>query len=118
MNNNTGQYTTDRHLVDRVLNGETNAFGIIIRNTEKLVAKIIFEMIVNDNDKKDIAQDVYLKAYQKLSGFKFQSKLSTWIGQICYNTCIDHLRKRKLVLTENIFEEEVGNENDVFHLVF
>jgi RNA polymerase sigma-70 factor (ECF subfamily) len=117
VNNNTGQHTTDRHLVDRVLSGETNAFGIIIKNTENLVAKIIFEMILNDGDKKDIAQDVYLKVYQKLPGFKFQSKLSTWIGQICYNTCIDHLRKKKLVLTENFFEEEAGRENDVLDMM-
>jgi RNA polymerase sigma-70 factor (ECF subfamily) len=95
VSNNTRQYFTDHSLVERVLNGETNAFGIIIKNTENLVAKIVFDMIRNDDDRKDIAQDIYLKAYEKLPGFKFQSKLSTWIGQISYNTCIDHLRKKK-----------------------
>jgi RNA polymerase sigma-70 factor (ECF subfamily) len=117
VNNNTGQNTEDRHLVDRVLRGESNAFGIIIKNTENLVAKIIFDMIINDGDRKDIAQDVYLKAYQKLRGFKFQSKLSTWIGQICYNTCIDHLRKKKLVLAENIFETETGSSSDLLDMM-
>jgi len=117
VNNITGQNTTDRDLVDRVLSGETNVFGIIIKNTENLVAKIIFEMIVNDGDRKDIAQDVYLKAYQKLPGFKFQSKLSTWIGQICYNTCIDHLRKKKLVLTDSIFETETDSSNDILDVM-
>jgi RNA polymerase sigma-70 factor (ECF subfamily) len=81
------------------------------------VAKIIFEMIVNDGDRKDIAQDVYIKAYQKLPGFKFQSKLSTWIGQICYNTCIDHLRKKKLVLTDSIFETETDSSNDILDVM-
>ena len=95
VNNITGQNTTDRHLVERVLGGDTNAFGIIIKNTENLVAKIVFDTINNDGDRKDIAQDIYLKAYQKLPAFKFQSKLSTWIAQISYNTCIDHLRKKK-----------------------
>ena len=113
MNNITGQNTTDKDLVNRVLNGETSAFGIIIKNTENLVAKIIFDMIINEGDRKDLAQDVYIKAYQKLSGFKFQSKLSTWIGQICYNTCIDHLRKKKLVLAESIFETETDSSNDI-----
>jgi len=117
VNSNTGQNTEDRHLVDRVLKGETNAFGIIIKNTENLVAKIIFEMITNDGDRKDLAQDVYLKAYQKIRGFKFQSKLSTWIGQICYNTCIDHLRKKKLVLVENTFETEADSSNDLFDMM-
>ena len=117
MNNITGQNTTDHDLVDRVLSGETNAFGIIIKNTENLVAKIIFDMIINDGDRKDIAQDVYMKAYQKLPGFKFQSKLSTWIGQICYNTCIDHLRKKKLVFTENIYESESDSSNELLDMM-
>ena len=117
MNNITGQNTTDRNLVDRVLKGETNAFGIIIKNTENLVAKIIFDMIASESDRKDIAQDVYIKAYQKLPGFKFQSKLSTWIGQICYNTCIDHLRKKKLVLADSIFEAETDSSNDILDMM-
>lgn len=117
MNNITGQNTTDRHLVDRILSGETNVFGTIIKNTENLVAKIIFDMISNDVDRKDIAQDVYLKVYQKLRGFKFQSKLSTWIGQICYNTCIDHLRKKKLILAENRYEPETESSNELLDMM-
>lgn len=103
--------------MERVLSGETNAFGIIIRNTENLVAKIMFELINNDSDRKDLAQDVYIKAYQKLPGFKFQSKLSTWIGQICYNTCIDHLRKRKLVFAENVFKTETESAQDILDMM-
>jgi RNA polymerase sigma-70 factor (ECF subfamily) len=110
VNSNTGLNNTDRHLVERVLSGDTRAFGIIVQNTEKLVAKIVFEIIPNDGDRKDIAQDIYLKAWQKLPSFKFKSKLSTWIGQIAYNTCLDFLRKKKLLLpgllnTDNEYEE-------------
>lgn len=110
VNNNTGLNTTDQQLVERVLSGDTRAFGIIIKKTEKLVAKIVFQMIPNDGDRKDIAQDIYVKTYQKLSSFKFQSKLSTWIGQVTYNTCLDFLRKKKLVLpgllnTDNDYEQ-------------
>ena len=118
MNSNTGQNNSDRCLVERVLGGDHNAFGIIIKNTESLVAKIVFDTIMNDGDRKDIAQDIYLKAYQKLHSFKFQSKLSTWIAQISYNTCIDHLRKRKLVLLENHPEEkEMGESNDMLDMI-
>jgi RNA polymerase sigma-70 factor (ECF subfamily) len=100
----------DHILVKRVLSGDTDAFSIVISNTEKLVAQIIFKMIPNDEDKKDIAQDVYLKAFNKLDSFKFHSKLSTWIGHIAYNTCINHLGKKKLVLLENYLNVPVKNE--------
>jgi RNA polymerase sigma factor (sigma-70 family) len=87
---------TDQQLVNIVLSGDTNAFGAIIRKTERLVAQIVFKMINNSDDRKDIAQDIYLKAFKNLSGFKFQAKLSTWIARIAYNSCLNYLEKRKL----------------------
>ena len=91
----------DQPLVERVLRGDTNTFNTIIKNTQGLVTQIIFKMIPGAEDRKDLAQDVYLKTFKKLESFKFQSKLSTWIGQIAYNTCINHLEKKKLTLIEN-----------------
>jgi RNA polymerase sigma-70 factor (ECF subfamily) len=63
-------------------------------------------MIGDQEDKKDIAQDVYLKAFQKLGSFKFQAKLSTWIGHIAFNACCNHLQKKKLVLVNNTFDND------------
>ena len=112
VDNNNLNNPADKYLVDRVLSGDTHAFASIIKNTESLVAQIVFKMIAVAEDRKDIAQDIYLKAYNKLPGFKFQSKLSTWIARISYNTCLDYLRKKKLVLPGNLYEE--GEElNDV-----
>jgi RNA polymerase sigma-70 factor (ECF subfamily) len=97
-------------LVEKVLSGDTNAFSLIINNTERLVTQIIFKMISNDEDRKDIAQDVYLIVFQKLSGFRFQSQLSTWVAQIAYNTCFDYLKKKKLVLINNANYENESND--------
>jgi RNA polymerase sigma factor (sigma-70 family) len=91
----------DRQLVTAVLYGDRNAFGLIVKQTEGLVALMTFKMISSPGDRKDIAQDVYLKAFKNLPGFKFQSKLSTWIGQIAYNTCLHYLEKKKLALSDN-----------------
>jgi RNA polymerase sigma-70 factor (ECF subfamily) len=109
VNHSTGYNLGDKHLVDKVLGGDTRAFAAIVQNTERLVAQIVFKMISNPEDRKDMAQDIYLKVYNKLPGFKFEAKLSTWIAQISYNTCLDHLRKKKLVLPGNLYED---NEND------
>jgi RNA polymerase sigma factor (sigma-70 family) len=106
VNEKTGNNSADRQLVDKVLRGNTNAFSAIIKSTENLVAQIVFKMINNPEERKDIAQDVYLKAFSKLSGFKFQSKLSTWIAQIAYNTCLSYLEKKKL-----FFPDHINNEN-------
>lgn len=68
---------------------------MIIKKTERLVAQIVFKMIREPEERKDIAQDVYLKVFKSLSSFKFQSKLSTWIAKITYNTCLKYLEKHK-----------------------
>lgn len=109
MNGKIGNNDSDQNLVEKVLGGDTDAFGVIIRNTEGLVAQIVFKMINNAEDRKDIAQDIYLKAYHSLPGFKFQSKLSTWIGKIAYNTCLNNWEKKKPVLYDNLYE---GTETD------
>jgi RNA polymerase sigma factor (sigma-70 family) len=109
VNTQTGNKFADKLLVDKVLRGDTQAFGEIIQNTEALVARIVFKMIPIAEDRKDIAQDTYLKAFGKLDGFRFQSKLSTWIGQIAYNTCLSWMEKKKLVLPGNLHEERVSH---------
>jgi RNA polymerase sigma factor (sigma-70 family) len=93
---------TDQTLVEKVISGDTKTFKTIIKNTEGLVAQIVFKMIPNNEDRKDIAQDVYLKVFQNLRSFRFQSKLSTWVAQISYNICLNYLEKKKLVFPGNI----------------
>jgi RNA polymerase sigma factor (sigma-70 family) len=103
----------DQRLVAAVLNGDRQAFAVVIKQTEGLVAQLIFKMIHNPGDRKDIAQDVYLKAFKNLGGFKFRSKLSTWIGQITYNTCLHYLEKKKFTLLENFGQDENSAENQL-----
>jgi RNA polymerase sigma factor (sigma-70 family) len=99
VDNQTKNYRTDQQLVERTLLGDRDVFKLVIKNTEGLVSMIVFKMISNTGDRKDIAQDIYLKAFHSLPGFKFQSKLSTWIAQIAYHTCLHYLKKRKLILS-------------------
>ena len=92
--------TTDQQLVAQVLGGNTAAFGQLVRRTEGLVTQLIFKLIRHPADRPDIAQEVYLKVFKNLAGFKFQAKLSTWVGQITYNTCLHYLEKKQLVLLD------------------
>ena len=86
---------TDQEIINRILDGDTNSFRQLVENYQRLVFHIVFRMIQNQTDCEEIAQDVFIKAYQNLSNFKFESKFSTWIGKITYNTCINFLQKKK-----------------------
>ncbi len=91
---------SDKAIVTKILNGNIQDFAIVVKNTEKLVAQIVRKMINNEDDQKDLVQDIYLKAYQNLSSFQFKSKLSTWIANIAYNTTVNYLQKKKVALIE------------------
>jgi RNA polymerase sigma factor (sigma-70 family) len=93
-------------LVKKTLAGSRNAFESIIRQHQRLVSHIVFRMVSNTTDREDVCQDIFLKVYQHLGGFQFESKLSTWIARISYNTCLNYLEKKKVPLFEDISAEE------------
>jgi RNA polymerase sigma factor (sigma-70 family) len=112
--NNEGDHLSDKVIVSNILNGNTHDFAIVIKNTERLVAQIVRKMTSNEDEQKDLVQDIYLKAYQHLASFQFKSKLSTWIGNIAYNTTVNYLQKKKIPLIEidNAFENSfIGTGN-------
>ena len=95
----------DRVLVSRVLNGDMHAFRLLIKQHERLVAHMIGRLVKNNEEREELCQDVFLKVYDKLGEFNFQSRLSTWIATIAYRHAINQMRKRKM-LTRDIREEE------------
>ena len=97
--------TDDRTLVTRILSGDAQAFMVLIRQHERLVAHMVGRLIKNEEDREELCQDVFLKVHAKLGEFNFQSKLSTWIATIAYRHAINHMRKRKMLFSD-IPEEE------------
>ena len=102
--NSTPEQT--RVMVDEVLSGNNQAFRGIIDANERLVRQIVYRILPNDADREDVCQDVFLKVYQSLATFQFNSKLSTWIGRIAYNTALNHLEKKKVPLVADSVDEE------------
>lgn len=77
-----------------------DALGQLIKRHEKLVLHMIGRIVVSAEDKEELCQDVFLKVYNKLKEFNYQSKLSTWIATIAYRQAINHLRKRRIPISE------------------
>ena len=109
--------TESRHLIARIRAGDTHAFQSLIEQYQRLVTHIVFRMVSNTADREDLCQDIFLRVYQNIDGFRFESKVSTWIARIAYNMCINHLQKKKVPLyndktpeTDSI-EEISGTQN-------
>ena len=101
----------DRKLISAIMAGDQQAFRLLVQQYERLVVSIVFKMVKRVEDREDLCQDVFMAVYHKLVTFRFQSKLSTWIGNIAYNKCVNFLEKTKLVLAED-HEINHGNNDD------
>jgi|SRR5690554_2790768 len=64
----------------------------------------------NEEDASDAAQDTFLKAYESLDSYDGSASVTTWLTQICINTCKDKLRKRKTE-RKHIAPVTPGNEH-------
>ena len=86
---------TDSELVIQVLNGNQHACRYLVVSYQKLVAHMVRRILVCDADVEDLCQDVFMKVFSRLPGYRGDSKLSTWIATIAYNTTVTYLKKKK-----------------------
>ena len=91
--------TDDRAFVSRVRSGDKQAFRLLIQQNERLVGHMVGRLVRQQEDREELCQDVFLKVYEKLPEFNFESRLSTWIATIAYRHAINHLRKQKMEYT-------------------
>jgi len=83
----------DRETIERILAGDLNSFKSLINQHKTLVIGMIRRITKDQNDVEDLCQEVFVKAFKNLDRFKFESKLSTWIGQIAFTTALNHVKK-------------------------
>lgn len=108
------EYNDEKFFVRQVLSGNRNAFEQLVRQYEGLVLHIVTPLIGVSADREDICQDVFIKVYEKLNTFQFKSKLSTWIGNIAYNTSMNFLQKKKNILVGDLFPKSNELNETIF----
>lgn len=110
--------TDDKALISRILSGDMQAFRALIKKHERLVAHMVGRVVKHDEDREELCQDVFMKVYEKLGEFAFQSQLGTWIATIAYRQAINHLRKKKIIVedlsgNEILVEPNTTEEHDI-----
>ena len=81
--------------IRRTLAGDTGAFSVLVERYQSLVFSVVARMVRQREDAEDIAQDVFVKAYSSLSGFRSEARFSTWICRIAYTTAVSHTRRQR-----------------------
>ncbi len=100
----------DAQLIQRVLEGDDNAFSVLVRKYQKQVHALAWRKIGDFHIAEEITQDTFLKAYKRLATLKEPQRFVSWLYVIAANRCSSWLRKKRL-WTQPIEElEETDNE--------
>ena len=67
-------------------------------------------MLQNREEAEEVAQDSFLKVYRSLGKFKGESKFSTWLYKVTYNTCLDRLKKLNRIQPAVAIDDYTGHE--------
>lgn len=101
----------DQHYIAKVLNGDPQAYTFLVNKYKDMVFTLAVRMLRNNEEAEEVAQDAFVKAYAKLNKFKGDSKFSTWLYKVVYNTSLDKLKKLKknalVVPIENVTERSL-----------
>ena len=87
--------SAERALIDRVINGDTEAFSPLVEEHQRMVYNLALRMLRDPQNAQDAAQDAFLKAFRSLPKFRGESSFSVWLYRLTSNVCLDMLRKAK-----------------------
>lgn len=89
------QHDKDIVWIDKWIAGDQRAFRQLVVNHKDMIYTISMNILKNSEEAEDVAQMVFIKAFQKIDTFKRTALFSTWLYRIAYNLSISELRKRK-----------------------
>ena len=97
----------DGKIVTEVLEGDRNAFGILVRKYQKQVFTLMHRFTNSPSEAADLTQEAFLRAYNRLETFQPGKKFFVWLYTLSLNLARDYSRKSKKYadnLKENIYD--------------
>ncbi len=85
----------DNELVYEVIHGSISSYEVLIDRYQKTIFNIMLRMVNDTETAKDLTQDLFVQAYEKLGGFNFRFRFFSWIYRMAVNKAIDWNRKRQ-----------------------
>lgn len=85
----------DRTLIELTVAGHIECFSVLMDRHGSAVRRCIGAMIRNRSDVEDLVQDTFLKAWCRLSTFRFEANFRTWITRVAVNEALGSYRRQR-----------------------
>lgn len=85
----------DPEILRLAQSGDETAFGALMKIHYDRIFRLVYAIVRNEADARDICQEIWIKVWRELPKFRGDSKFSTWLHPIATRRAIDHLRKRR-----------------------
>ncbi|MCA1745706.1 MAG: RNA polymerase sigma factor [Bacteroidales bacterium] len=86
----------DNAIIALIRAGDKEAYRQLVERYQQKVFQTCMGFVHNEADAADLSQDIFIRAYEKLSSFKGEAQFSTWLYRMSSNMAINFIRKRKL----------------------
>lgn len=104
---------TDEQLVELAVNGNSDAFGEIVKKWERKIFALCFGMLGREDEAGDAAQETFIAAFRYLKNFRGEARVSSWLHRIAVNQCLTTKRRTK-TRSESFLDDETNTEDKVF----
>jgi len=108
----------DDYYIKKTLEGDSSSFGVLVERYQNMVFALALKMLKHREESEEVSQDTFIKVYKSLSKFHGESKFSTWIYKIAYNTCLDRIKKnskyRNDVEIDEITSNQISHTESIF----
>ena len=84
----------NRQRIEQILDGKREEYAWFVKTYSQQVLDFTSRMIPDSEDAKEVTQDAFVKAFQALGSFKFQSSFCTWVCRIAYHLSLDRLKRQ------------------------
>lgn len=85
----------DLEIIDQLLAGNQSVYSVLVNKYKSYAYTIAQKILQNKPEAEEAAQDAFIKAYHHLAGFNRESRFSTWLYRIVFNTAISYRRKSR-----------------------
>jgi len=98
----------DAALVERTRSGDMQAYGLLVAKYQDRIFNTAYRMVGRREDAEELAQEAFLKALEKISQFRSQSRFYTWLFRIAVNLIISHRRHSGRIRFQSLAADELG----------